>query len=55
MQSAYDNKIIEKPFHISYEKGTFELPKRLGDKNYATSFNVLRKWFLVRTDILFLE
>ena len=49
MQFTYYKKIIEKPLHSFYEQKTFELPKRLGEKNYAKSFNVLKNWSLVRT------
>ena len=49
MQLTYDKKIIEKPLHSFYEKGTFELPTRLWEKNYTTSFKVLKNLVLVRT------
>ena len=52
MQFTYYNKIDKKPLHSFCEKVTFELPKRLGEKNYATSFNVLRNWNLVRTSAI---
>ena len=44
-----DNKIFEKLFYTSYEKGTFELAKTLGEKNYVKPFYVFRNWNLVRT------
>ena len=44
-----DNKIFKKPFYISYEEGTFELAKTLGEKNYVKSFNVFKNLNLVRT------
>ena len=44
-----DNKIFEKLFYTSYEKGTFELAKTLGEKNYVKPFNVFKNWNLVRT------
>ena len=44
-----DNKIFEKLFYTSYEKGTFELAKTLEKKNYVKPFNVFKKWNLVRT------
>ena len=44
-----DNKIFKKPFHTSYEEGTFELAKTLGEKNYVKPFNLFKNWNLVRT------
>ena len=44
-----DNKIFKKPFYTSYEEGTFELAKTLGEKNYVKPFNVFKNWNLVRT------
>ena len=44
-----DNKIFEKPFYTSYEEGTFDLTKTLGEKNYVKPFNVFKNWNLVRT------
>ena len=44
-----DNKIFKKPFYTSYEEGTFELAKTLGEKNYVKSLNVFKNWNLVRT------
>ena len=49
MQFTYNNKIIEKPLHSFYEKGTFDLPNRLLKKNYATPFNALKIWGSVKT------
>ena len=44
-----DNKIFKKPLCSSYEEGTFELAKTLGEKNYFKPFNVFNNWNLVRT------
>ncbi len=44
-----DNKIFEKPLYSSYEEGTFELAKNLGEKNYVIPFNLFKNWNLVRT------
>ena len=44
-----DNKLFEKLFYTSYEKGTFELVKTLGEKNYIRQFNVFKNWIWVRT------
>ena len=44
-----NNKIFTNPFYTSYEEGTFELAKILGEKNYVKPFNVFRNWNLVRT------
>ena len=44
-----NNKIFEKLFYTSYEKGTFELAKSLVEKNYVKPFNVFKNWILVRT------
>ena len=49
MYLTYVSKISEKPLHSSYEEGTLELPKRLGERNYPNLFNVLKSWDLVRT------
>ena len=43
-----DNKIFEKPLYSSYEEGTFELAKTLGEKNYVKPLNVFKHWNLVR-------
>ena len=42
-----DNKIFKKPLYSSYEEGTFELAKTLGEKNYVKPFNVFKNWNLV--------
>ena len=44
-----DNKIFKKPLNSSYEEGTFELAKTLGEKKYVKLFNVFKNWNLVRT------
>ena len=44
-----DNKILKKPFYTSYEKGTFEPAKTLGEKNYVKPLNVFKNSNLVRT------
>ena len=49
MLFTFDNKIFEKLFYSSYEEGTFELAKTLGEKNYVKPFNVFKNWNLVRT------
>ena len=49
MQITYHNKIIKTFLHSFYEKETFELPKKLGEKNYAKPFHVLENSYLVRT------
>ncbi len=49
MLFTFDNKIFEKLFYTSYEKGTFELAKTLGEKNYVKPFNVFKNCNLVRT------
>ena len=41
-------KIIKKPLNIFFKEVTFELPKRLVEKNYAVSFYVLKNLDLVR-------
>ena len=43
-----DNKIFKKPLYSSYEEGTFELAKRLEEENYATPFEGLKDWHLLR-------
>ena len=48
MKFYYHNKIIGQPLHFFYEEETFELPKRLGEKNYALPFKVLKNYYLVR-------
>ena len=49
MLFTLDYKIFEKPLYLSYEEGTFELTKTLGEKNYLKPFNVFKNWNLVRT------
>ena len=49
MQLKNDNKIIAEPLHSFCKEKTFEYTKRLREKDYATSFNVLKNWYLVRT------
>ena len=49
MKFTYHNKIIGEPLQYFYEEETFELPKRLGEKNHAISFKVLINYDLVRT------
>ena len=44
-----NNKIFEKLLYSSYEEGTFELAKTLGEKNYVKPFNLFKNWNLVRT------
>ena len=44
-----NNKIFENLLYSSYKKGTFELVKTLGEKNYVKPFNVFKNWNLVRT------
>ena len=49
MRFAIDNKIISKPLNYLYEDGTFDIHKRSGEINHATTFNVLLNFNLVRT------
>ena len=49
MKSIYHNKIIGETLHSFYEEETFELPKRLGEKNYALPFKVLINYDVVST------
>ena len=44
-----DNKIFKKPLYSSYEEGTFELAKTLGEKNYVKTFNLFKNWNFLRT------
>ena len=44
-----DKKIFKKPLYSSYEEGTFELPKILGEKHYALPLKVLINYDLVKT------
>ena len=46
---TYDHKIFEKLLYSSYEEGTIQLAKNLGEKNYVKPFNVFKNWNLVRT------
>ena len=49
MRFAIDNKIIKKPLNYTYKDGYFDIPKRSGEINNATTFNVLLNCNLVRT------
>ena len=49
MRFAIDNKIIPKPLNYPYEDGSFDVHKRSGEINYATTINVLLNFDLVRT------
>ena len=42
-----NNKIFEKLLYSSYEEGTFELAKTLGEKNYLKPFNLFKNWNFV--------
>ena len=44
-----DEKIFKKPLYSSYEEGTFELVKTLGEKNYVKQFNFFKTWNFVGT------
>ena len=44
-----DNKIFKKPFYTSYEEGTFELAKTLGENNYVKAFNLVKNWNFIGT------
>ncbi len=44
-----NNKIFEKLLYLSYEEGTFELAKTLGEKNYLKPFNLFKNWNFVGT------
>ena len=48
MKFNYHNKRIRQTFDSFYKEETFELPKRLGEKNYALPFKVLKNYYLVR-------
>ena len=48
MKFSYHNKIIGEHLQYFYEEETFELPKRLGEKNYAIPFKALLNYDLVR-------
>ena len=49
MQITYHNKIIKTFLHSFYEKETFKIPKKLGEKYYPKPFHVLKNSYLVRT------
>ena len=49
MKFTPHNKITGQPLNSFYKEETFELPKRLGEKNYALPFKVLKNYVLVRT------
>ena len=49
MKFTYHNKIIGEPLQYFCEEETFELSKRLGEKNYDIPFKVLINYDLVRT------
>ena len=44
-----NKKIFEKLLYSSYEEGTFELAKTLGEKNYVKPFNLFKNWNFVGT------
>ena len=44
-----NNKIFEKLLNTSYEEGTFELAKTLGEKNYVKPFNLFKNRNFVGT------
>ena len=48
MKSASHNKISEELVNSFNEEMTFELAKRLEDENYATPFDGLKDWHLLR-------
>ena len=47
MQFTYDGKIIEKLLYSFKEERTFDIRKTLGEKNYASPFNILNNRVLV--------
>ena len=47
MKLTYHNKIIGEPLQYFYEEETFELPKRLGEKNHTIPFKVFINYALV--------
>mgnify|MGYP000032309007 CR=1 FL=1 len=49
MRFAIDKKINPKPLNYPYEDGNFDIYKRSGEINYATTINVLLNFDLVRT------
>ena len=48
MTSTSDNKISEELVNSFNEEMTFELAKRLEEENYATPFDGLKDWHLLR-------
>ncbi len=44
-----NKKIFDKLLCSSYEEGTFELAKTLGEKNYVKPFNLFKNWNFVGT------
>ena len=48
MKSSSDNKISEEIINSFNEEKTFELAKRLEEENYATPFDGLKDWHLLR-------
>ena len=44
-----NNKIFEKLLYSSYEEGTFELAKTLGENNYVKAFNLVKNWNFIGT------
>ena len=48
MQFTYNKKRVEKPLNSFFEEKTFKLPKKSGDENYASPFNLLKNWALIR-------
>ena len=48
MKSKSDNKISEELVKSFNEEMTHELAKRLEDENYATPFDGLKDWHLLR-------
>ena len=48
MKSTSDNKITAELVNSFNEEMTFELAKRLEEENYATPFDGLKDWHLLR-------
>ena len=48
MKSSSDNKISVELINSFNEEMTYELAKRLEDENYATPFDGLKDWHLLR-------
>ena len=48
MKFTSDNKISEELVNSFNEEMTFELAKRLQEENYATQFDGLKDWHLLR-------